>query len=165
MLLHTTFAALLAVAAADCVFDNIVNQGTGQIPLSDPSLCVGQGEGSWTFSIYNSAVDVPTFDGGNPTAGYAGGSAFIIYDNTCTAQAIYNPPSCGTPWTAEENFLPLELIVQDINLDLGGEYFKFAYGAGLGVDDNNHCGCSGMSSGLQGARGCKCAFPLDGDWS
>jgi hypothetical protein len=64
--------------------------------------------------------------------------------------------------TAEENLLPLVLTVVDIDTELGGKYFRFKYGNGEYEINNNGCTCSGMSSGLEGATGCRCAFHLMG---
>jgi hypothetical protein len=157
-------AAWLGFAAADCQFDNTIGQGGSPDPPSADKMCLPQGEGSWTFSMYNSAVEVPTFNGGDPNAGYAGNTAFVIYDNTCNPMAIYGMPTCGTPYTAIENFLPLVLTVVNIDTQLGGEYFQFTYGNGEYEIKNNGCVCSDMSDGLQGATGCRCAFPLNGDF-
>ena len=157
----TAAAALFGFAAADCMFANTYDQPGSADPPSGSQLCMGQGEGAWTFAMYNSAVEVPTIDGGGD-AGYSGNTAFIIYDNTCAIQAVYGMPSCGTPYYAEENFLSDELILSSIDTTLGSEYFSFYYGNGKYSINNNGCVCNDMSSGLEGATGCRCAFPVDG---
>lgn len=159
-----TVVAMLGQASASCQLSNTLTSPETSAETRT-QLCIPQGEGSWTFAMDNSQVDVPTFDGGAPWGGLAGNNAYIIYDNACIPQGVYGPSGndCGTPYAIEENFLPYVLTVESINTDLGGGYFKFAYANGLYTIGNNGCTCENLSSGLEGEQGCKCAFPLQGE--
>lgn len=151
-------SAMLGLATASC---QLSNAGGGGV-ASDATLCVPQGEGDWTFAMSNSAVDVPAPGSGGIGAGYSQGNSLFIFDNACNIMGEYAPCSGGTPYTIEENFLADVLTVSDIDMDLGGGYFKFYYGNGEFTIGNNGCTCQDDSSGLQGSQGCKCAFPQDG---
>lgn len=116
--------------------------------------------------MYSSAIEVPTFDGDNPNAGYVSTNAFLIYDNTCTLRGEYAPEGndCGIPYTIEENFLQQVLTIKSVDKTPGAKdaYFQFDYGNGEFSIGNNGCTCGDLSSGLQAASGCKCAFPVSG---
>ncbi|KAF4991466.1 hypothetical protein FDECE_14036 [Fusarium decemcellulare] len=161
------FASLLGIfgtaIADDCMLVNGLTN-PNPAPTSSQQLCLPQGEGQWTFAMVTSLSVVPSFsdDAGNGLAGAAGSAGFLIYDNACVPRAYYPKPGCGIPYVAKENFLPLVLTVEVVDFDIGQPYFSFAYGDGLYSIKNNHCVCSDMSHGLTGAKGCRCAFPLDG---
>lgn len=127
---------------------------------TDTTLCMGQGEGMWTFGMSVSLVDVPS--PGGIGAGATSGTTFYIFDNACNIMSTYTPPSCGVPWSIEENFLTDVLIITNVFMDVGDPYFSFLYGNGKYSINNNHCVCNGDSSGLAAAVGCRCAFPVDG---
>ncbi|WPG98190.1 Hypothetical protein R9X50_00097600 [Acrodontium crateriforme] len=157
-------AGLLTLASATCQLSNAYTGGDIPDTYKSDKLCLPQGEGDWTFSLYTSAVDVPTFNGGNPNAGYAGGFTYLMYDNACNLRGLYGPSgnNCGIPFVIEENYLAQVLTITSENTGVGGAYFSFDYGNGEFSINNNQCGCQDMSSGLQGAQGCKCAFPVSG---
>lgn len=159
-----TAVALLGHASADCQLTNTLSAPETS-PETRTQLCMPQGEGSWTFAMDISEVDVPTFNSGAEWAGLAGNNAYIIYDNNCVPYGVYGPDGndCGTPYVIEDYFLPYVLTVQDIDTDVGGGYFKFAYANGLYTIGNNGCTCEDLSSGLEAEQGCKCAFPLEGE--
>lgn len=158
-----TVIAMTGYASAQCQLTNTLS-GPESSPETRTELCQPQGEGSWTFAMDISEVDVPTFNGGAPWGGLAGNTAYIIYDNYCVPYGVYGPEGndCGTPYVIEDYFLPYVLTVKDIDTDLGGGYFKFVYANGQYTIGNNGCTCSDLSSGLEGEQGCKCAFPLEG---
>jgi hypothetical protein len=112
-----------------------------------------------------SEVAVPTFDHDHPLAGVAGHTEYIIYDNTCTPQGAYGLSGidCGIPYYIKEDWPPYVLTIEQINTDVGKPYFSFAYANGLYSINNNHCSCQDMFSGLEAEKGCKCAFPIDGE--
>jgi hypothetical protein len=155
--------AMFSIAAANCQLGNSYTDADAGTE-SRSQLCVGQGPDSWTFAMDISQVSVPTFNGGSPLAGVSGNKAYLIYDNTCALRGVYAPSGndCGTPYTIEENWLPFVLTVTSINTGVGSGYFSFNYGAGKYSINNNGCGCSDMSSGLEAEQGCKCAFPIAG---
>lgn len=159
-----TAIALLGHVSADCQLKNTL-RAPETSPETRKELCEPQGEGSWTFAMDISEVDVPTFNAGAPWAGLAGNNAWIIYDNNCIPYGVYGPDGndCGTPYVIEDYFLPYVLTVKSINTDLGAGSFKFAYANGLYSIGNNGCTCGDLSSGLEGEQGCKCAFPLEGE--
>ena len=163
----TTLAATLALlnlATADCQLQNGVNPDDPPTIETRQELCLPQGEGAWTFSLTNSQISFPTFDGDNALAGVAGSYTWLMYDNTCTLRGAYGSGDndCGTPFVIMENFLPYVLSITDVSLFLGGEWYAFLYGDGLYEINENHCLCQDMSDGLRGATGCRCAFPVDG---
>lgn len=160
-------ASLLAItglattALADCLLENKVDV-TDRDDYHEEELCTPQGEGDWTFSMYTSEVEVPTFNGGNPNAGYRSSKAFLIYDEGCELRGVYAPGhDCGTPFVIQDFFLTQVLTIDKINFDADG-YFRFEYGDGRFSIGNNGCECQDMVDGLRGAQGCKCAFPIDG---
>lgn len=159
-----TVVAIFGHASADCQLKNTLSAPKTS-PEARPELCMPQGEGSWTFAMDDSQIDVPTFNAGDPWAGLAGNNAYIIYDNNCIPYGVYGPEGndCGTPYVIEDYFLPYILMIKSIDTDLGGGYFKFAYANGLYTIGNNGCTCEDLSSGLEGEQGCKCAFPLKGE--
>lgn len=154
---------LTGLASAACQLGNQIQSPAPDIYNSD-KLCLPQGEGDWTFSLYASAVEVPTFNSGAPNAGYTSSYIYLIYDNTCTLRGAYAPEGndCGIPFTIEENFLQQVLTIKSQYTDPAGASFSFVYGNGEFTTNNNQCGCSDMSSGLQSETGCKCAFPVSG---
>lgn len=156
-------STMLGLASASCQLSNSLATAETS-PETRTQLCVPQGEGSWTFAMDTSLVDVPTFDGGAPYAGISGNVAYIIYDNTCVPRGVYGPSGndCGVPYVIEENFLADVLTVTSINTTPGGARFTFAYGDGKYSIGNNGCACGDLSSGLEAESGCKCAFPVDG---
>lgn len=155
--------SLLTLARASC---QLTNQLTAPFPSPGPQFCQPTGAGVYTFSMQVSEIEVPTFDSGNPDAGNVAASAFVIYDNTCTAVGSYSPDqdnNCGSPYVIEENFLQYVLTVQNVNFNAAGPYFEFVYANGKYSINNNHCGCAEVPHALQVEQGCKCAFPVAGE--
>jgi hypothetical protein len=155
-------AAMIGLASATCQMSNIVGTSDYYDPGPSDALCLNQGEGQWTFAMYVTLTVVPDLSGSAPLAGAAGGTEYFIYDNNCNIMSAYQQPSCGIPWIIEENFLTDVLTITDVDEELGDAYYRFTYGNGAYSIDNNHCVCNGMSSGLTGEQGCRCAFPVDG---
>ncbi|KUL81700.1 hypothetical protein ZTR_09665 [Talaromyces verruculosus] len=153
---------------AGCNLQNVIEDGDRGVE-DRKELCMGQGEGDWTFSLQISEVSVPTFDGGNAYGGVAGNTAFIIYDNTCNRLGVYSPDEegndCGIPYYISETWLPYDIIIKRVNFDVGDGDFRFSYGAGDYMIGENHTECNDMSEGLRAEVGCKTAFPLNGDGS
>ena len=162
VLLATFTARALAECDVELSQSKLAGSPDGGKTINDPNVCQPQGAGEWTFVMQTSAVDVPTGGDGGIGAGYVGGAIFAILDNTCAVKATYDKPDCGTPYTIKANFLPYVLTVKTINTAVGGGYFKFDYGDGEYVINNNHCKCYDISHDLQGAQSCKCAFPING---
>lgn len=166
-MLHKMVSSLAAIGiflsfssiVSACQISN-ANVATGV--ETDSTLCMGQGEGQWTFGMSVSLVDVPAPDPGAGWAGTGSGTTFYIFDNACNIMSTYTPPSCGVPWSIEENFLTDVLIITDVFMDVGDPYFSFNYGNGKYSIRNNHCVCNDDGSGLAAAVGCRCAFPVDG---
>lgn len=136
------------------------------LPISD-KLCTSQGEGSWTFSLYTEAIEVPGIAGGgeyNPNAGYTATSSYQIHDNTCFLRGRFNTRAkeCESSFVIEANYLQQVLTIESQDTMAGGAYFRFAYGDGLFSIGNNGCECQDMSHGLMAALGCKCAFSVNG---
>lgn len=157
-------AGLLGLMATACQLGDSGAMPT--LPISD-KLCVPQGEGSWTFSLYSEAVEFPGISGGgeyDPNVGYTSSSSYQIYDNTCTLRGRFNTGAedCNVPFVIQANYLQQVLTIESQNTMMGAAYFRFAYGNGLFSIGNNGCECQDMSSGLMAAQGCKCAFPVDG---
>lgn len=136
--------------------------------ITDDRYCRNQGEGQWTFGMQVGLTVVPSFGGGgNGLAGASGNTIFTIYDNTCTVMGSYlpcqNEGSIDRPYYIAENFMPYELDIEEVDMDVGNSYFKFAYGDGLYSIGNNHCVCTVTDSGAAYAqKACGCAFPVDG---
>ncbi|PSR77535.1 hypothetical protein BD289DRAFT_486433 [Coniella lustricola] len=150
-------AGLVATGAlAACQASN--DGGSGNI--NDSKLCTTTGQGTYTFAMSDSLTCVPDPSGGMngcvPTA------IFYILDESCNIRGTYQVPDCGVPFVIEENFLTQLLTVKTIDTTPGSSYFKFDYGNGEFVINNNHCDCVDASSGLESADKCKCAFPVDG---
>lgn len=164
----TSLAAALAAVkpvSAACHLPNAVDNGVGGVETHS-QLCIPQGAGDWTFSMYLDEVSVPTFDADNPLAGVVSTAYFYIYDESCTRRGAYSMSGhgndCGIPYVIMENFLPYVLTIENINAAIGGGYFRFLYGNGEFSIGNNHCTCQSMTTGLEAKEGCKCAFPVDG---
>ncbi|KAJ5604886.1 hypothetical protein N7510_010040 [Penicillium lagena] len=128
---------------------------------TDTNLCMGQGEGQWTFGMSVSLSDVPA-PGGTPDVGAGSSTTFYIFDNACNIMSTYTPGSCGVPWIIEENFLADVLTITRVEMDVGQPYFSFNYGNGVYSINNNHCVCNSDDDGLTAGQGCRCAFPVDG---
>ena len=156
---------LLKTAVAVCMLPGVTGDlGTLPSDFDSPKLCVPQGEGYWTFALYVIAVDVPAPQRGVGLEGFASGSQYLIYDNTCTLKGVWDTSAdkCGGPYTIEANFLKDVLTIRYQTASIGSPYFDFVYGNGEFSIGNNHCGCQDMSVGLTAQAGCKCAFPVDG---
>lgn len=156
---------LLKTAVAVCMLPGVTGDlGTLPSDFDSPKLCVPQGEGYWTFALYVIAVDVPAPQRGVGLEGFASGSQYLIYDNTCTLKGVWDTSAgdCGIPFTIEANFLKDVLTIRYQTAAIGSPYFDFVYGNGEFSIGNNHCGCQDMSVGLTAQAGCKCAFPVDG---
>ncbi|KAI9748831.1 MAG: DnaJ- protein scj1 [Chaenotheca gracillima] len=162
----TAALSVFSVVSADCQLTNSLTE-TQTEAETRPELCVTQGEGSYTFAMDNSEVDVPTLNGETPWAGISGQNAFIIYDNDCIPQGVYDPDEagsdCGVPYTIEGSFLSYVLTIEQVDFNLGGGYFQFDYASGQYTIGNNGCVCGDLGSGLMGEQGCGCAFPVDGE--
>ncbi|KAJ6779723.1 hypothetical protein PWT90_02066 [Aphanocladium album] len=160
----SVITALAAVGLVDArsVLKNILKE-----PMKKPehrtALCKPQGEGDWTFTLNINEIDVPTFDAANPWPGLVDYQAFIIYDNNCIPHGVYSRGDGSTPFIIQDNYLPYVIIIDRVNLSLGGVYFRFEYADGRYSIGNNHCVCTDMSHDLTGEEGCKCAFPLLGE--
>ena len=92
--------------------------------------------------------------------------SFVIFNHACNILGIFAPSgknTCGTPYTIEAPFLKYDLIVKDVDEDLGGASYTFAYAAGQYKIGTNHCGCKTISTGFpSAAEACGCAFPVNG---
>jgi hypothetical protein len=159
-----SFAAAMALfglaSAGQCHATNAL--GKTWAPGQNNALCLSQGDGQWTFAMYVDMTVVPDLSGSSPLAGAVTGTLFMIYDNDCNMKSLYQQPSCGIPYYIEESFLADTLIISGLDAELGNPDFQFNYGNGLYSIGNNGCVCNDMSSGLEGAEGCRCAFPVDG---
>ncbi|KAI1194021.1 hypothetical protein F5X97DRAFT_338229 [Nemania serpens] len=159
-----TALASFSVVLADCNLAN--NLDSGPLPEVQSQLCLGQGAGAYTFSMDVSELDVPTFSSGAMWAGLVGGQAFMIYDESCTLKGVYSPhqtSDCGIPYVIEESWLSYVLAVTDVNFDTADPYFSFDYANGKYSIRNNGCVCNDIGSGLQVEKGCRCAFPINGE--
>ncbi|KAF2688336.1 hypothetical protein K458DRAFT_292512 [Lentithecium fluviatile CBS 122367] len=170
ILLQIAFASVLSRVSANCQLKNEVYEedNEGKVETND-KLCKPQGEGAWTFAMEVSETGIPVFNGDNAFAGINGNKGFAIYDHTCALRGLYDPGNngndCGIPYVMMENFLQWVLTVKEMNADVGGSYFKFAYGDGEYSINNNHCDCVSEGSGTTALDYCKCAFPINGDSS
>jgi hypothetical protein len=169
--LHTVILLLamygLSLVHANCNLKNAIEDDDRRVE-DRKELCMGQGEGAWTFSLHISMVSVPTLNGQVAYSGVAGSNVFIIYDNACNRMGVYDPhddADCGVPYSISEPWLPYDIIVKKVNLNVGGGHFRFSYGAGDYMIGENHAECNEMSEGLRAEEGCKTAFPLNGDGS
>ena len=164
LVLLATFTSY-TLAECDATSGSAVLRGSpdGGKTINEDKVCQGQGEGSWTFVMQTSAVDVPSLADGGIAGGYVDGTTFGILDNTCTVMATYAKPDCEIPYTIRESFLPWVLTIKEIDTADGSGYFKFDYGDGEYTINNNHCKCYDTSHDLTGSQSCKCAFPLNGD--
>ena len=79
----------MSLASALCQLSNGYHGGKVDSHLKSNKLCVPQGVGSWTFSLFTYNVEVPTFSSKDPNAGFAGESQYVIYDNACNIKGIY----------------------------------------------------------------------------
>lgn len=62
-----------------------------------------------------------------------------------------------------ENFFDQALTITEQMAMLGSDRpFKFAYGNGEYTIGKNGCHCTSMTNDFEGAKGCKCAFPVSG---
>ena len=160
--LVASLSLLLSLAHADC---DMPGTPGGRIE-TEPTLCLPQGPGSYTFAMFVdlTSLGIPGGPWGPPNPSVVGGAAFQIMDNNCQVLAAYNPPSCGIPWTIEENFLQYVLTVTSVFMDVGDPYFEFTYANGEYSINNNHCVCSDTQASFPtAAKGCRCAFPVAGE--
>ncbi|KAJ4145186.1 hypothetical protein LMH87_004042 [Akanthomyces muscarius] len=158
----TAAMAVIGLADARSVLKNLLKEPT-KTPEHRKQLCIPQGEGDWTFTLNANEIDVPTFDAANPWPGLVDYRAFIIYDNNCIAHGVYSRGDGSTPFIIQDNYLPYVIIIDSVNLSIGGLYYRFEYADGRYSIGNNHCKCDDMSHGLTAEEGCKCAFPLLGE--
>ncbi|KAL4861059.1 hypothetical protein BDV12DRAFT_180807 [Aspergillus spectabilis] len=158
--------AIPALVQAECKLNNAIEEDEKTVE-SEGALCKPQGEDSWTFAMQLSEVGVPTFDGDNAYAGVTGNKAFIIYDNACNRVGVYGPDNedndCAIPYVIQESFLPYVLTVTQVNFDLGGGDFTFAYANGDYMIGENGATCEDISDGLRGVEACKTGFPINGE--
>ncbi|KAL5334239.1 hypothetical protein BJX70DRAFT_402773 [Aspergillus crustosus] len=160
--LFSLLAAVPALVSAECFLANQLGAGP-HAPETREQLCKPQGAGDWTFSMRTSELVVPTFDSDYMWAGYVSGKNFIIYDNACIPRAKYGlDGNCGTPYVIRENFLPYVITVTHVNWNSAGPYFKFNYGNGQFMINENQAVCRDIGGGLRVEKGCKTGFPLDG---
>ena len=162
--------AMLRFAAAGHPCTTQLPGTPGNTTEADPSLCLGQGEGSYTFAMwYTNSQD----------------AYFYIMDNACNILATYDVPiTCPTPFVIEENFLKYVLTIEQ-RWYLGdpsspGDFgFEFKYANGDYKIGENQCSCQssrsvslpsrnnpsrpGGGNAEQSSVGCKCAFPVDGE--
>ncbi|KAK2757198.1 hypothetical protein FQN54_004712 [Arachnomyces sp. PD_36] len=163
------FTALLAIATlvnAECTLENVITEEEKGVKETRPEVCQTQGEGDWTFTMMNSMVGVPTFNGGNAFAGVTGNDAFLIFDEDCMPHGVYSPGNngeCGIPYEVQEGFLRWTMIIESVNMFMGGGDFSFAYGAGTYTIGENHCACQDISEGLRAEQACGCSFPVNGE--
>lgn len=167
-ILAVILPAILRLAAADptCPTELSGEPGNGA-HQDDKSLCVGQGEGSYTFALWSTA--------GQDTV-------LSIMDNSCEILATYDvPPNCNAPFSINESFLTYGLNIKSVEAQ--GTYgFDFLYTNGEYKIGQNRCKCSAANTvsisvqpkghqrpGSRGGRsnqpatGCKCSFPVNGE--
>jgi hypothetical protein len=156
------------VQAGRCRLHNQIEDDEKGVETDD-RLCKKQGEGDWSFTLDISEVGVPTFDGDNAFAGISGNYAFILYDNDCNRKGVYSPDDeggdCGLDYQIVEDFLDWEIIITEVNFDVGRPDFTYLYGNGAYMIGENDDKCHDMSSGLYAHQGCRTHFPLNGDGS
>lgn len=159
------FAPLLSLSVADCDMSN--NLGAGEVRYeTDPALCAPMGPGLYTFgmTVTLTSLGIPGGSDGPSNPSVQGGFGFQIMDNTCKVVGVYTKPACGIPYVIHENFLQYVLTVRNVFGDVGDPYFQFDYANGRYSIGNNHCTCSDIHSSFPSAtKGCKCAFPVNGE--
>lgn len=129
-------------------------------------LCRTTGDDTWTFGMRVSEVVVPTFDADNMWAGHSGTKEFIIYDHNCVPQGVYAPegPDCGSPYYINDlEGLPYDITVKEINFDPSQPYFRFSYANGDYMISENGAVCADTTGGLRVEKGCRAAFPIEGE--
>ncbi|KAL5336554.1 hypothetical protein BJX70DRAFT_400499 [Aspergillus crustosus] len=148
-------------ASAKCILKNVI-ESSEKTSEKESALCEKQDPGYWTFSMQNSMVGVPTFDGDNAFAGVTGSSAFAIYNEDCLRLGVFGPSNedndCGTPYVINENsWLPYELQITGVNFGLGSGDFTFKYANGAYMIGENGAKCKDIS------EGCQTSFPVEGE--
>ena len=140
---------LVGAALADDKLCQASNRGAGPV-APDPSLCLSQGPGSYTFTMEFPTEEQYKWKETN----------FYIYDESCRQLSSYMPPECDEPFAIEENWLPWVLTVTFF----AENHFSFLYGDGEYATDQNQCICRPSGYFESGRRACRCAFPLNGHY-
>ncbi|KAI0202709.1 hypothetical protein F4808DRAFT_468335 [Astrocystis sublimbata] len=159
-----TVLASFGVTLADCQLENLIE--SAKTPKLSDQLCLGQGQGSYTFSMHVTEIGEPTFSSSATRAGYVRREDFLIYDESCNLKGVYLPHptnDCEAPYVIQENWLPYTLTVGNVDFRAGRPYFKFYYANGAYSIRNNHCVCNTIESDLPFEVGCRCAFPIEGE--
>lgn len=152
-------ASLATSVAADCKMTNTDFDHTLE---TNQAICSNWGNGYWTLTMIVSDRDFPTFNAGDPWAGYTSSSAFALYDNSCEYRGSYNPHqdgNCGINYIIQEDFLTQTLTIDSVYFDPASPRFSFSYGGTEYSTNSNDCVCTGQLDGLVSTAYCRCGFP------
>lgn len=146
----------------------IVNVGE---KVTNTKFCRSQGEGDWTFAMYNELdyrqVGIHR-DPSKNLQGLSEMSTFMIMGNDCILRGGYQEDrkndNCGIgkDMLIEDNYLPLVIVITSVWQGASDPEVKFAYGDGVYASGTKHFDCQHMESGLNIGSVCVSAFPLDG---
>ena len=167
MTLLSTFLLLVTLLCSTTRADPCYLKDDGQdagTTEDNPALCLPQGEGAYTFAMSvglgNNGL---TTDQPGSQPALVNGYSFHIYDNTCKRLGHYTTGECSAPFHIQGNFLKYELIVDNVWADPADPYYSFLYANGKYSIKSNHCVCNDSSkSFFQIHKGCRCAFPVNG---